>query len=229
MVKSKNLTKPFLPRFKEYYKKTMKTIRSIAVGLFFAALFAVPAFAQTNTTQPAAGGRIVVINTAAFDDDKAGITKYVSAMTALDNEFKVPYTELQTLDTKLKNLKQQYNTQLAEAQKPNSPIKPESLQTKLDEIQGLELEFKRKQEDAKVKFDRRQQQVMGPIMQDIYKALGDFTKQKGYALVLDAAKLDSAGIILGWNESQIDVTKEFITFYNARPAGTATTTPSTPK
>jgi hypothetical protein len=59
-------------------------------------------------------------------------------------------------------------------------------------------------------------------MQDIMKAIGEFTKQKGYGLILDAAKLDSAGVILGWDEAKVDVTKEFITFYNARPATTAT-------
>ncbi|HLM01287.1 MAG TPA: OmpH family outer membrane protein [Pyrinomonadaceae bacterium] len=206
----------------------MKTFRSIAASLFFAAaLFTVSAFAQTTPTQPAAGvGRIVTINTAAFEDTKAGITRYVNAMTALDNEFKPAYTELQTMGTRLQTLQKQYNDLYAEAQKPNSPIKPEALQAKLDEIQGIQVEFKRKQEDAKLKFERRQAVVMGPVMQDIMKAISDFTKQKGYGLVLDAAKLDNAGIILGWDEAKIDVTKEFIVFYNARPATTAVTTPT---
>jgi Skp family chaperone for outer membrane proteins len=208
----------------------MKTFRSIAVSLFFAAvLFTVSAFAQTTTpTQPAGAGRIVTINTAMFEDTKAGITRYVNAMTALDGEFKPAFNELQTMQTRLQTLQKQYNDLYVEAQKPGSPIKPEALQTKLDEIQNLQVEFKRKQEDAKLKFERRQAVVMGPVMQDIVKAIGDFTKQKGYGLVLDAAKLDNAGIILGWDEAKIDVTREFITFYNARPATTAVTTPTRP-
>ncbi len=45
----------------------MKTFRLIAAGLFFAALFSVSSFAQTGAS--AAGtGKIVIINTAAFDD-----------------------------------------------------------------------------------------------------------------------------------------------------------------
>lgn len=212
----------------------MKIIRSIAVGLFFAALFAaVSVSAQTTPAgQSAASGtaRIVVINTAAFEDEKAGITKYVGAMKTLDTEFKPVTTELQTQATRMQNLEKEIRTLQEQASKPNSPIKPESVQTKIDEYQGLQVEFKRKQEDAKARFDRRQQAVMAPIMQDIYKALTEFTKQKGYALVLDAAKMDSAGIILGWDEAKIDVTREFITYYNARPAGTATAAPSsTPK
>lgn len=202
----------------------MKTFRSIAVSLFFAALFTVSAFAQTTPTQPTAG-RIVTINTAMFEDSKAGITKYVNAMTALNNEFEPAYKELQTMNTRLQTLQKQYNDLYTEAQKPGSPIKQEALQAKLDEIQNLQVEFKRKQEDAKIKFERRQAVVMGPVMQDIMKAISEFTKQKGYGLVLDAAKLDNAGIILGWDEAKVDVTKEFVVFYNARPATTAVTTP----
>lgn len=202
----------------------MKTFRSIAVSLFFAALFTVSAFAQTTPTQPAAG-RIVTINTAAFEDPKAGITRYVNAMTALDSEFKPAITDLQTIGTRIQTLQKQYNDLAAQANVANSPIKPESLQAKLDEIQNLQVEFKRKEEDLKIKLQRRQQIVLGPVMQDIQKAMQDFTKQKGYGLVLDAAKLDNAGIILGWDEAKIDVTKEFVVFYNARPATTALTTP----
>jgi len=54
-----------------------------------------------------------------------------------------------------------------------------------------------------------------------------FAKQKGFGLILDGAKLEGAGLILAVDLTKVDVTKEFITFYNARPAGTASTT--TPK
>ena len=65
---------------------------------------------------------------------------------------------------------------------------------------------------------------MGPIRQEIGKALQDYAKQKGIALILDAAKLDGAGLILAFDPERVDVTRDFITFFNARPATTATTT-----
>ena len=64
---------------------------------------------------------------------------------------------------------------------------------------------------------------MGPLHQDIGKAMQDYANQKGFDLILDAAKLDNAGLILAFNPAKVDVTKDFITFYNARPATTATT------
>jgi outer membrane protein len=196
----------------------MKRFSFIAASFIFAAITAVTAFGQVPASQPA---KIVVINTAAFDA-KDGITKYSNAMTALENEFKPAQTEIQGLATRYQTLL----TEIDNARKTNPavPIKPEAIQAKVDEAQGLEIQIKRKQEDGKTKFEKRQQQIMGPILQDIGKAMDDFAKQKGYALILDAAKLEGAGLILAVDLPKVDVTKDFITFYNARPATTATTT-----
>jgi hypothetical protein len=51
------------------------------------------------------------------------------------------------------------------------------------------------------------------------KAMQSFAKEKGYAVILDGTKLEEAGILMAFDEKH-DVTKEFIAFYNARPAGT---------
>ena len=77
----------------------MKTLRLIAVSFVFAAVFAISAFAQTT----APTGKIGLIDTRFFDS-KEGITKYVNAMTALDNEFKTDFTTLQTMGNKIKTL-----------------------------------------------------------------------------------------------------------------------------
>ncbi|HEX6124990.1 MAG TPA: OmpH family outer membrane protein [Pyrinomonadaceae bacterium] len=197
----------------------MKRFSFIAAAFIFAAISAVSAFGQgaAPASQPA---KIVVINTAAFDA-KDGITKYSNAMNALETEFKPTQTEIQTLATRYQTLL----TEIENARKANPavPIKPETIQAKVDEAQGLEIQIKRKQEDGKNKFEKRQQQVMGPILQDIGKAMDEYAKQKGYALILDAAKLEGAGLILAVDLPKVDVTKDFITFYNARPATTATT------
>ena len=196
----------------------MKRVSLIAVGVVFAAISVVSAFGQVPAaTQPA---KIVVINTAAFDA-KDGITKYANAMTALETEFRPAQTEIQGMVTRYQTLA----TEIENARKanPSVPINQQSLQTKVDEAQGLEVKIKRAQEDGKARFERRQQAVLGPILQDIQKAMADFAKQKGYALILDAAKLDGAGLILAVDLPKVDVTREFITFYNARPGTTATT------
>ena len=206
----------------------MRTFRLFAAASVFAALFAVSAFAQPNPAQPSAtAGRIVVINTAAFGDEKAGITKYINAVKALNAELQPDITALQGMETKLQTMQKEFTGLQEQAKKPNSPISEQTLRTKYEEIQNLDVDFKRKQEDFKNKSDRRSAQVLGSVTQDIMKAIQEFTKQKGYGLVLDAARLDAAQLILGYDEAKVDVTKEFIAFYNARPATTAAAT--TPK
>jgi Skp family chaperone for outer membrane proteins len=196
----------------------MKTFRLIAASAIFAAIFAVSAFAQTAT------GKIGLINTQYFDDDKTGITKYVAALNSLETEFKPIFTELQTLGTKLQALQKELTDYQAIIQKGGKiPISDADLQKKAEDFEKGQRELKFKQEDAKARYERREAVVMGPIRQDIGNAIQEYTKKNGYMLMLDVAKLDNAGLILGLDETA-DVTKQFIVFYNARPATTATVT-----
>ncbi len=208
-------------KFKEYHKEIMKTFRLIAASFFIAALFAVTAFAQA--AQPAASGKIGVINTQAFDATTGGISKYTNAMNSLEKEFQPAQTELQTMVTRYQNLQKEIQGLTAQAQKPNSPISQSTIQTKADEYGKLERDIKFKQEDAKARFESRRATVLSPVLQDIGKAIQEFSKQKGYMLILDISKMADAGLILALDEKS-DVTKDFIAFYNTRPAGTATTT-----
>jgi Skp family chaperone for outer membrane proteins len=199
----------------------MKTFRLFVASLFVATLVSVSAFAQAAPA--AAPSKIAVINTYAFGDEKAGITKYMNAMNALDKEFQPAQTELQTMITKYQNL--QADIKKLQNQPAAVPVNQTAFQAKVDEYSKLERDIKFKQEDAKARFGSRQTALLGPVMQDIGKAIQEFAKQRGYIMVLDAVKLEQAGLLLGIGDDKIDVTKDFITFYNARPAGTAATTP----
>lgn len=203
----------------------MKRFSLIAVSFIFSAVFAGAAFGQ-GAAQPGTNVRIVVINTAVFDA-KDGITKYANAMTALEKEIAPTQNELNTLATKYQNLGIEIKKLQDSINAGTVPVDRNAAAAKLEEYQTLELTIKRKQEDGKRKFELRQSQVMGPVLQDIGKAMDEFAKQKGYALILDASKLEGAGLILAVDAAKVDVTKDFIAFYNARPAGTATT--ATPK
>ena len=198
----------------------MKTFRLIAASAIFAAIFAVSAFAQT------AAGKIGLINTLAFDDDKAGITKYVAALNSLETEFKPAFTELQTLGTKIQAMQKEiagYQEIVRTGGK--IPISDVDLAKKAEDYEKMGREYKFKEEDAKARYERRSQVVLGPIRADIGNAIQEYTKKNGYIVMLDIAKLDNQGVILGLDETA-DVTKQFIVFYNARPATTAVTTPN---
>lgn len=206
---------------KEFYK-IMKRVITLAVSFVFAAIFAVSAFGQV----PAASTKIGWINTAAFGgDDKGlnGINKYVNALKTLDTEFKPRVSELQTIDGKIKAIaedlqKMQANTAV--------PINQQTVLAKQEEGQRLQRELEFKQKDAEAAVQARRNTLLGPIMTEIDKALQEFSKQKGYGVVLDVAALANANAILVLDPTA-DITKEFIAYFNTRPGTTATT--ATPK
>ena len=200
----------------------MKRFSLIAASFIFAAVFAVSAFGQA-----AAPGKIGLVNINAFADEKAGIAKFRNALAALDIEFKVLNDALKAKSTKYQSLAAEIQ-KAQQAPPAGVPVKetPATLAAKVEEAQNLEVEIKRMQEDGKRKYELRYPQVVGPVFNDILKALNEYAKKNGYAVILDGAKLEQAEILLGFDD-KYDVTNDFIVFYNARPAATATT--ATPK
>lgn len=190
----------------------MKKFGFIAAAFAFMVLLGSVAFAQ------APAGKLGWVDTGAFGNEKEGILKYVNAYKALANEVKPRETELVGIQTKIQTIssdlqKMQANTAV--------PIDEKAAISKRDEGERLsrELEFKKKEYDAFVQ--KRGGEILGPINADIGKALSDFGKQKGYIAIFDIDKLAQAGAILHL-DATANVTKEFIIFYNARPAGAAT-------
>ena len=200
----------------------MKTFRSIAAVFAFAAIFAVSGFAQTTPTAPA---KIGVVNTQAFAQTTGGITRYVNALNSLAAELKADETALQvminrsqTLEKELGDLERQINDPKLPAAVDKAKLQT-SYQTKRQEYEDLARQFKFEEEKYKVKLDRREGAVVSPVRRDIGNALTEFAKKNGYVMIFDVSK-DQGGMLLFLDEKQ-DMTKEFITFYNARPATTA--------
>ncbi len=202
----------------------MNTFRLIAANFIFAAVFAVSAFAQAQDT------KIGLVNTLAFEDPKAGITKLVTASKTIEDELKQPATELETMYKRIQILQGELKTITDQLNNPNTPAAVDksklqaSAQTKTDEGEKLARDFKFKQEDLKARLDRRRQAVVDPVYADVMRALQEFAVKNGYAVILDGARLEEAQILMAFN-NKYDVTKEFIAFYNARPAGTAAAKP----
>jgi len=193
--------------------------RIFVFGLFVCAGFSTLHYSQTPTSL----GKIVVINSAEFGDDKAGIVKYVSALRKLSDEFAPVNTELRTSNERLETMRKEIAILRQQMSNGTVPVKEQELQQKMEAADRLELEIKYKSEDAKMRFERRQQSTLSPVMKDIYAALQGFSKEKGFALIFDLAK-DETGVLAAIGDEKAVVTKDFIAYYNARNA-----TPAAPK
>jgi outer membrane protein len=192
----------------------MRIIGYAVVVLAFLTIGTVGAVAQA---QPA--GKVGLINIDALGADN-GATRYVNALTALNKEFEAEAKALQAKDAEITTKTDELQNLVQQAQKPGSPVSPETIRTRNFEIENLKRELKFKQEDLQARYNARQQKVVGPIYNEMRVALREFALKNGYSMILDGAKLEEGGILMAF-DTKYDVTKEFIAFFNARPAGTA--------
>lgn len=204
----------------------MKIFRAIAAVAFLAAISAGSVFAQARTTAPAGPApapaqtgnvpetKIALVNTDEFADEKTGITRLVSAMKRVDGEFQPRRTELQTLQQQIEKA----TADLAKA----APVQDQKVtQQQTDKIELMKTEFKRKGEDAQAGYQKRLQDVLGPVYDDIGKALDAYAKAHGITLILDVTKIQG---IVSASES-LDITRSFITEFNSKNPATASLTP----
>ena len=194
----------------------MKSARLIILGILVGAMFTVSAFAQTST------GKVGVINTSAFTVKKGGITKYVAQQEKLNAEFKPVNDEINSIINKINALKLELKKlQDAIRKDPKTPIKAETVNAKVEEHDRLVRQYNFKAEEVKVNFSNRSQALLDPITADIFKAIQDYAKEKGFVAIWDINQLRKTNTVLAMND-QTNVTADFIKYYNARPAGTAT-------
>ena len=213
----------------------MKVIRATAAVAFFVALTVASVSAQTR---PAAGtgtqprpaatpgatapstisvpdSKVALIDSSAFADEKQGIAKFVSALKRVNAEFQPRQTELQ-------NLQQQIEKAKSDLQKAAPVQDAKVTQTQQDKIAVMETDFKRKGEDAQAAFNKRLEEVLGPIYEDIGKALDGFAKARGITLILDVTKVQ--GIVSA--ADAMDITRAFIAEFNSKNPATASLTPA---
>ena len=195
----------------------MKKISLLAVSFIFMAGFAVSTFAQAGA-QPGAG-KIGWIETAAFGDEKEGVTKYINALKALDAEMKPRVTELQGIQAKIKTISDDLTKM---GSNPAVPVNQQAAAAKQEEGQKLQRDFEYKKKDYDAAVEARSSAVLGPVSAEISKAIQDYAKTKGYAAILDISALAQANAILALDGSS-NVTKDFVAWFNTRPAGTAST------
>ena len=200
----------------------MKIFRAIAAVAFFAAISAgtvlgqpkptaspaVTAPAQTSAVLPEA--KIALVDTDEFLNEKTGITRLVAAAKKVETEF-------QPRQTELRNLQQQIDKATADLQKAGPVQDPKVSAQQQDKIDQMKKDLQRKGEDAQAAYQKRLQDMLGPVYEEIGKALDTYAKARGITLVLDVTKIQG---ILSASES-MDITRPFIADFNSKNPATA--------
>ena len=205
----------------------MKVFRLVVVAMAIAA-FAILAHTQTRPapgaaqpapqTRPAAAGpaNIAIIDSAAFTDEKQGIARAMAAMRQLEAKF-LP------MRNELKGMRDKLNTMRGDLQKKQAIQDAKITQQQAEEAERLELQIKRKAEDAQASYQKESLAVLEPLQKDIGDALNAYAQAKGISLLIDVNRVPVI-----YAASSLDVTRDFIAEYNRTHPATGGAAPARP-
>jgi Skp family chaperone for outer membrane proteins len=200
-------------------KRTTLIIGFVFTGLISAA----SALAQAPGTQPRPQApatnipvsKVAVIFSEAFQDSKAGIARFTVLLTKLNSEFQKTQDELNQTAQRITQLNDDVN-------KTRTVADPKVTQQKIDQLDQLKKDYQRKGEDAQAAYQRRRAEILGPLQDDVGKALSAYAKSHAITIIIDGSQVQ--GIV--YASETIDITRAFISDFNSKnPATAAVATP----
>ena len=207
----------------EVQRISMKRTTLIIAFVFVVLVAAAPAFAQAPGAQPRPQAPVVnvpvskvaVIFSEAFQDSKAGIARFPVLLTRLNSEFQKTQDDLNQTAARINQLNDDVN-------KTRNVADPKVTQQKIDQLDQLKKEYQRKGEDAQAAYQRRRVEILGPLQDDVGKALNAYAKSHAITIIIDGSQVQ--GIV--YASESIDITKAFISDFNSKnPATASVTTP----
>ncbi len=167
-------------------------------------LFAV-GMCQVGLAQEITPLRVVTIDSSKFDAKKTGIKKYVNALQIV---------ETSDGGMGIRSLKRRYEELEKKIQTDNSTTNCDDFKNWVKEYSELRPKIAEGDINLQKQFMERQEIVLGPVYKQIEAALKDYTKSKKIDLIIDVGKDEY--IITVKPEGMIDVTADFIAYFNSR-------------
>src|SRR5262245_48287413 len=185
----------------------------IHLAFAISALLSIVAFAQTtpqpprsspqNPAAPGGGdgaqGKIAIINTAAF---RVGIGEFKTKLEALTKEFEPQNKELENLQKQIEDLKNK-------VQAPSPTVQPSVRNGWIEQGAELEKTLKRKSEDYQTLFQRRGQEMVGPILDSINKFFGQYCQQRNIIMVLERRVAEESNLLV-WMAPAVEITDDLM-------------------
>ncbi len=194
----------------------MKVFRVVVIVAAIA-LAAFTILAQTQTRPAATPANVAIIDSSAFSDEKNGITRVIAIGQQIEAKF-------QPLRSELRGMRDRLTAMRADLQKKRAIQDAATTAKQADEADQLELQIKRKSEDATASYQRESLTMLDPLQKDIGSALTAYAQSRGISLLIDANRVP-----IVYAANNLDITKDFIAEYNrTHPAGPVTTTPARP-
>ncbi len=187
----------------------MKAFKLIVAAGAFAAF---TILAQTQTRPAAPQANVAIIDSSAFADAKAGIGRVKNAMVQIEAKY-------EPLRAELRGMRDRLNTLRSDIQKKRGIQDAKVTAQQVDEADRLEVQIKRKAEDAQNSYQKDTAASLEPLQQDIGTKLTAYAQSRGITLLIDVNRVPVV-----YAAAQLDITKDFIADYNRTspaPAGPA--------
>ena len=191
----------------------MKVLGIAVAAVIFAA---VTILAQTQTRPPITPANIAIIDSSAFADEKNGIARVMAAMQQIETKF-------QPLSTELRSMRERLSTMRSDLQKKRTIQDTGITAQQTEEANRLEIEIKRKAEDAQASYQKESLAILEPLQKDIGTALTAYAQSRGITLLIDANRVP-----IIYAASSLDITRDFIAEYNRTHPATVAPARATP-
>lgn len=191
----------------------MKAFKIIVAAAAFAAF---TILAQTQTRPAAPQANVAIIDSSAFADQKIGIGRVKAAMQQIETKYEPVRTELRGMRDRLTKLRSDI-----QAKRGVQDAKVTAQQ--VDEADRLEVQIKRKAEDAQNGYQKDTAASLEPLQQDIGTKLTAYAQSRGITLLIDVNRVPVV-----YAAAQLDITKDFIADYNRTNPGGPATAPARP-
>ncbi len=192
------------------FRTTLAAVAVAALTILAQTLLTTSATSAESLQPAAAPANIGIIDSRLFSDEKTGIGRVNSSMNQLEAKFQPVRTEIRGLVDRLNALR-------SDIQKKRAIQDPATTTRQVEEADRLELQIKRKQEDARASYQKESEAMLSPLQADIATAINTYAQAKGITLVLDRNQVP-----IIYAAASHDITRDFIDDYNrTHPAGAA--------
>jgi len=151
-----------------------------------------------------------------FADEKNGITRVSAALKQVEISFVGTNSELEKMTQRFQALR-------SDIEKKQATLSPAALAQLNEQAQQLQLEIKRKTEDAQANYQKRIAAVSAPLQAEIGSAIAAYAQAHGILIIIDVNRIP-----LVYANDSIDITKDFIAEYNRTHPATAAPAPARP-
>ena len=194
----------------------MKVFRVVVIAAAVV-LAAFTILAQTQTRPAATPANIAIIDSSAFSDEKNGIARVIAIGQQIEAKF-------MPLRAEIRGMRERLSTMRSDLQKKRGVQDAAITARQADEADQLEVQIKRKAEDAQAGYQRESLAMLDPLQKDIGTALTAYAQSRGISLLIDANRVP-----IVYAANNLDITKDFIAEYNrTHPGGPVTTAPARP-